>query len=122
MADLDEAVETWERTFGASLEHREAIPEQGVEVASLRLGSGRLELLASLGPETPVGKFLSRRGPGMHHVAFEVDDLATELERLLASGTPVVDSVPRRGAFGLEVAFLHPDAAGGVLAELVANG
>lgn len=122
VADLDEAVETWQRTFGARLEHRETIPDQGVEVASLRVGSGRLELLASLGPDTPVGKFLDRRGPGMHHVAFEVDDVGAELERLLAEGTPLVDSLPRQGAFGLEVAFLHPDAADGVLAELVAGG
>lgn len=122
VADLDEAVETWQRTFGARLEHRETIPDQGVEVASLRVGSGRLELLASLGPDTPVGKFLDRRGPGMHHVAFEVGDVGAELERLLAEGTPLVDALPRQGAFGLEVAFLHPDAAEGVLAELVAGG
>ena len=88
----------------------------------MRVGSGRVELLGSLGPETAVGKFLASRGPGMHHVAFEVDDVATELERLAADGTELIDEEPRRGAFGLEVAFIHPDATGGVLAELVSRG
>ena len=122
VADLDTAVACYERLFGAELEHRETVAEQGVEAASLRVGEGRVELLASLGPETPVGKFLAKRGPGMHHLAFEVDDVEGELERLAAEGTPLVDEHPRRGLFGLEVAFLHPDATGGVLAELVARG
>ena len=91
-------------------------------MASLRLGAGRVELLAALGPETPVGRFLERRGPGMHHIAFEVDELERQLENLLADGTELIDELPRRGAFGLEVAFLHPDATGGVLAELVGHG
>src|ERR671936_2525219 len=86
VADLDEALDTYRRLFGAELEHRETVPEQGVEAASLRVGEARVELLASLGPETPVGKFLAKRGPGMHHVAFEVDDLGTELSRLAANG------------------------------------
>jgi len=119
VTDLDEAMEVYGRLFGARLEHRERIPDQGVEVASLRVGAGRVELLASLGPETPVGRFLERRGPGMHHIAFEVDRLEAELARLHAEGTELIDELPRRGAFGLEVAFLHPDATGGVLAELV---
>jgi methylmalonyl-CoA/ethylmalonyl-CoA epimerase len=122
VTDLDEAMETYGRLFGARLEHRETIPDQGVEVASLRLGAGRVELLAALGPETPVGRFLERRGPGMHHIAFEVDELERQLENLLADGTELIDELPRRGAFGLEVAFLHPDATGGVLAELVGHG
>jgi methylmalonyl-CoA/ethylmalonyl-CoA epimerase len=122
VTDLDEAMETYGRLFGARLEHRETIPDQGVEVASLRLGAGRVELLAALGPETPVGRFLERRGPGMHHIAFEVDELERQLENLLADGTGLIDELPRRGAFGLEVAFLHPDATGGVLAELVGHG
>ena len=120
--DLDEAVTTYERIFGARLEHRETVPEQGVEAAFLKVGDGRVELLASLGEETPVGKFLTKRGPGMHHVAFEVDDVAAELERLAANGTQLIDERPRRGLFGLEVAFVHPDATGGVLAELVSDG
>jgi methylmalonyl-CoA/ethylmalonyl-CoA epimerase len=120
--DLDEAVETYARLFGAEVEQRGSVVEQGVEAAALRVGTGRVELLASLGAETPVGKFLAKRGPGMHHVAFEVDDLPGELSRLSASGAELIDEEPREGLFGLEVAFLHPDAAHGVLSELVARG
>jgi methylmalonyl-CoA/ethylmalonyl-CoA epimerase len=122
VTDLDEAVERYERLFGAAVEHRETVPDQGVEAASLRVGASRIELLASLGPDTPVGKFLAKRGPGMHHVAFEVDDVEVELGRLAADGAELVDHEPRRGLFGLEVAFVHPEATGGVLAELVARG
>ena len=122
VADLDAAVETYQRLFGAELEHRETVPDQGVEAASLRVGNGRIELLASLGPETPVGKFLAKRGPGMHHVAFEVADVAAELERLAAGGAELIDERPRPGLFGLEVAFVHPAATGGVLAEFVSRG
>jgi methylmalonyl-CoA epimerase len=117
--DLDEAVASYERLFGAEVEHRATVVDQGVEAASLRVGEGRVELLASLGPETPVGKFLAKRGPGMHHLAFEVDDVGSELERLAAGGAELIDDAPRQGLFGLEVAFVHPDATGGVLAELV---
>jgi methylmalonyl-CoA/ethylmalonyl-CoA epimerase len=120
--DLDEAVTTYERIFGARVEHRERVPEQGVEAASLRVGEGRVELLASLGEETPVGKFLAKRGPGMHHVAYEVPDVKVALDELADEGVELVDAAPRRGLFGLEVAFLHPDATHGVLAELVADG
>jgi methylmalonyl-CoA epimerase len=117
--DLDQAVTTYERLFGARLEYRETVPEQGVEAASLRVGEGRVELLASLGEETPVGKFLSKRGPGMHHVAYEVADVGAAIGELAAQGVELVDEEPRRGLFGLEVAFLHPDAVDGVLSELV---
>ena len=96
--------------------------DQGVEAASMMVGRGRVELLGSLGPDTYVGKFLSKRGPGMHHVAFEVDDIGAELDRLAAAGTQLIDEKPRRGLFGLEIAFLHPAATGGVLAELVSRG
>ena len=119
VADLDEAVATYTGLFGARLEHRETVEEQGVEAASLRMGEGRIELLRSLGPETPVGKFIAKRGPGLHHVAFEVDDLDAELGRLRAAGAQLIDETPRRGLFGLQVAFVHPEATGGVLAELV---
>ncbi len=119
VADLDEAVDRYQRLFGAELEHRETVEEQGVEAASMRVGDGRVELLASLGPDTPVGKFLAKRGPGMHHVAFEVADVGAELERLAEDGADLIDEAPRLGLFGLEVAFIHPDATGGVLAELV---
>jgi methylmalonyl-CoA epimerase len=122
VADLDEAVATYERLFGAELEHRETVPDQGVEAASLRIGEGRVELLASLGEETPVGKFLAKRGPGMHHVAYEVDDVSEALGHLAAVGAELIDERPKRGLFGLEVAFVHPDAVHGVLAEIVSNG
>jgi methylmalonyl-CoA/ethylmalonyl-CoA epimerase len=119
--DLDRAVTTYERVFGARLEHRETVPDQGVEAASMRVGDGRVELLASLGEETPVGKFLAKRGPGMHHVAFEVDDVRGAVGELAGKGVELVDEQPRQGLFGLQVAFLHPDALDGVLAELVAD-
>ena len=122
VADLDEAVDTYERLFGAHLEHRETVPDQGVEAASLRIGEGRVELLASLGEETPVGKFLAKRGPGMHHVAYEVDDVGEALGELAAEGAELIDDRPKRGLFGLEVAFVHPDAVHGVLAEIVSDG
>jgi methylmalonyl-CoA/ethylmalonyl-CoA epimerase len=122
VADLDEAVETYTRLFGAELELRETVDDQGVETALMRVGGGRVELLSSLEPETPVGRFLDRRGPGMHHVAFEVDDIELELERLAAAGAELIDEHPRRGLMGLEIAFVHPHATGGVLAELVARG
>jgi methylmalonyl-CoA epimerase len=120
--DLDAAVETYERLFGAELEHRETVQEQGVEAASLRVGSDRVELLASLGEDTPVGKFLAKRGPGMHHVAYEVDDVGRAIDELAAEGAELIDERPRRGLFGLEVAFVHPDSVHGVLAEVVSGG
>jgi methylmalonyl-CoA/ethylmalonyl-CoA epimerase len=121
VTDLDEAVATYERLFGATLEHRETLEEQGVEAVSLRTGEGRVELLRALGPETAVGKFVAKRGPGMHHVAFGVADLGAELTRLRAAGARLIDETPRRGLFGLQVAFVHPEATGGVLAELVSD-
>ena len=120
--DLDEAVTTYERIFGARLEHRETVPDQGVEAASLKVGDGRVELLASLGEETPVGKFLNKHGPGMHHVAYEVADVRAAIDELAEQGVELVDEEPRQGLFGLEVAFLHPDAVHGVLSELVTHG
>jgi methylmalonyl-CoA epimerase len=120
--DLDEAVDTYERLFGAEIEHRGAIEDQGVEAAAILVGSGRVELLAPLGAETPVGKFLANRGPGMHHVAYEVDDVQAELDRLSAQGAELIDAEPRRGLFGLQVAFVHPDAVHGVLTEVVSVG
>jgi methylmalonyl-CoA epimerase len=122
VSDLDEAVATWGRLFGAEVEVRETVANQGVETAYLRIGDGRVELLAALGEDTPVGKFLERRGPGMHHLAFEVDDVAAELERLAADGAELIDEAPRSGLEGREVAFIHPHATGGVLAELVGRG
>jgi methylmalonyl-CoA epimerase len=121
VGDLDAAIETYARLFGAVVEDRAQLDDQGVEAVSLQVGSGRLELLAPLGAETPVGRFLARRGPGLHHVAFQVADVAAELESLRLTGTPLIDESPRRGLFGLEVAFIHPEATGGVLAEFVSD-
>jgi methylmalonyl-CoA/ethylmalonyl-CoA epimerase len=120
--DLDEALATYERLFGAELEYRELVPDQGVEAAAVRVGESRVELLASLGEDTPVGKFLAKRGPGMHHVAYEVDDLRATLSHLAGSGAELIDEEPRQGLFGLQVAFVHPDAVHGVLSEVVAGG
>jgi methylmalonyl-CoA/ethylmalonyl-CoA epimerase len=120
--NLDQAVTTYERLFGAQVEYRETVAEQGVEAASLRIGSDRVELLAALGDDTPVGKFLAKRGPGMHHVAYEVEDVNVALGELAAEGAELIDAKPRRGLFGLEVAFVHPDAVHGVLAEIVSDG
>ena len=117
--DLDEAVDTYERLFGAEIEHRAEVDDQGVEAAAMLVGSGRVELLAPLGEETPVGKFLAKRGPGMHHVAYEVEDVGAELDRLSAAGAELIDTHPRQGLFGLQVAFVHPDAVHGVLTEVV---
>jgi methylmalonyl-CoA/ethylmalonyl-CoA epimerase len=119
--DLEAAIARWTALFGAALEHRERVGDQGVDAASLRIGDSRIELLAALGPETPVGKFLANRGPGVHHVAFQTDDVAAELVRLRADGVHLIDETPRRGLFGLQVAFVHPEATGGVLAEFVGN-
>jgi methylmalonyl-CoA epimerase len=117
--DLDSALSTYERLFGARLEHRETVPDQGVEAASLRIGSDRVELLAALGDDTPVGKFLAKRGPGMHHVAYQVPDIEAALESLRASGIRLIDETPRTGIRDSRVAFLHPKSSGGVLTEIV---
>jgi len=122
VSDLDEAVATYERLLGGRLEHRERVDEQGVEAASLRLGGSRVELLAALGDDTPVGRFLAKRGPGMHHVAYEVPDVRAALAELERAGAELIDAAPRRGMFGLEVAFVHPDSVHGVLSEVVSGG
>ena len=119
MADLDEAVRTYERLFGATLEHRERVAEQGVEAVSMRVGDGRVELLSAISDDSPVGRFVAKRGPGMHHVAYEVDDVHAALVELVAQGVEPIDPAPRHGMFGLQVAFLHPDSVHGVLSELV---
>ena len=120
--DLDGALETYERLFGARLEGRSRVEEQGVEAASIRVGESRLELLSALDNDTPVGRFLAKRGPGMHHVAYEVDDIGAALAHLSEAGAELIDETPRRGMFGLEVAFIHPDSVHGVLSEVVAHG
>ena len=120
--DLDGAVDTYRRLFGAEVESRDLVQTQGVEAAAVRVGESRIELVAPLGDDTPVGKFLAKRGPGMHHVAYAVTDLRRELADLAEQGVHVIDQEPHRGLFGLEVAFIHPDSVHGVLAELVASG
>jgi methylmalonyl-CoA epimerase len=120
--DLDEAVRTYERLFGGRLEHRERVEEQGVEAASIRVGESRVELLGALGDDTPVGRFLAKRGPGMHHVAYEVADVEAALAHLADAGVELIDAAPRRGMFGLQVAFVHPESVHGVLSEVVSGG
>jgi methylmalonyl-CoA/ethylmalonyl-CoA epimerase len=120
--NLDAALETYEQLFGAEVEHRATVPDQGVRAASLKIGAGRVELLEPLGEETPVGRFLAKRGPGMHHVAYEVGDLRRALDELTVAGADLIDVEPRPGLFGLEVAFVHPDSVHGVLSEVVSVG
>jgi methylmalonyl-CoA epimerase len=122
VTDLDEALGTYERRFGAELEHRALVEAQGVEAAAVLVGSGRVELLAPLGSETPVGRFIANRGPGMHHVAYEVADVRAALDSLSAEGAELIDAEPHEGLFGLQVAFVHPDAVHGVLTEVVSVG
>jgi methylmalonyl-CoA epimerase len=122
VTDLDEALETYARLFGARLEHRGTQADQGVEAAAVLVGGDRVELLSALGEDTPVGRFLAKCGPGMHHVAFEVDDVRTAIDVLAEEGAELIDDEPRQGLFGLQVAFVHPDSVHGVLAEVVSGG
>ena len=122
VTDLDEAIATYENLFGARLEQRQELVDQGVEAAVVLVGRSRFELVTPTADDTPVGRFLARRGPGMHHVALEAADLRATLDELEASGAQLIDRVPRRGLFGLEVAFVHPDSVHGVLTEVVASG
>jgi methylmalonyl-CoA/ethylmalonyl-CoA epimerase len=117
--DLDAAIELYEKSFEMELAHRETVEEQGVEAVLLDVGDGHVELLAPLGPDTPVGKYLERKGPGLHHVAYAVDDIDATLERLAASGIELIDREARIGIRGSRVAFLHPRATGTVLTEIV---
>ena len=119
--DIDEAIETYVRLFGATLEHRATVPDQGAEAAAVLVGTSRVELLAPTAADTPVGRFLARRGPGMHHVAYLVDDVAAAVAELAAEGAQLIDETPRAGLFGLQVAFVHPDAVHGVLTEVVSS-
>jgi methylmalonyl-CoA epimerase len=119
VADLEEAVATYERLLGISPVHRERVEDQGVEEVLFAVGSSYIQLLGALGPETPVGRSLATRGPGVHHVAYRVDDVATALEHLRAEGARLVDETPRPGSRNTLIAFAHPAAMGGVLVELV---
>ncbi len=122
VSDLDHAIETYRQVFSAELQLRETVAEQGVEAAAVLLGDSRVELLAATAEDSPVGRFLASRGPGMHHVAYEVDDIEAQLAALDARGVELIDHAPRRGLYGMQVAFIHPDSVEGVLAELVSSG
>jgi methylmalonyl-CoA/ethylmalonyl-CoA epimerase len=118
VTDLAAAVERWRALLGAEVEAEEEVPSQGVRAVALLTGTGRIELLSALAADTPVGRFLERRGEGMHHVAFSVDDVTDELALLRGRGATLIDEQPRDGLYG-PVAFVHPEAMGGVLVELV---
>jgi methylmalonyl-CoA/ethylmalonyl-CoA epimerase len=117
--DLDEAVALYSERLGMPVEHRETVAEQGVEAVLLGVGVNHVELLRPLGPDTAVGKFLERNGPGMHHVAYSTDDIEAALDAARAAGLRLIDESPRAGIRGTSVAFLHPKSTGGVLTELV---
>jgi methylmalonyl-CoA/ethylmalonyl-CoA epimerase len=119
VSDLDRAIALYQGTFGMSLVHREKVEEQGVEAVLLDVGDGHIELLSPLGPDTVVGRFVERRGEGLHHVAYRVDDIDTALVNLKEVGVELIDSEARVGIRGSRVAFLHPKSTGGVLTELV---
>jgi methylmalonyl-CoA epimerase len=116
---LDPSLGLLRDTFGMTVAHREIVEEQGVEALLLDIGDSHLELLAPLGPETPVGRFLTKRGPGLHHLAYRVHDVDAALSACKASGLRAIDDTPRPGIRNSRVAFLHPSATGGVLTELV---
>jgi len=119
VSDLERAVDRYRDLFGARVEAEERLDDQGVNAAALLLGGeGRVELLEPLGDDTPVGRFLARRGPGMHHVAYAVDDIESELAGLARQGAALIDERPRHGIYGA-VAFIHPESVLGVLTELV---
>jgi methylmalonyl-CoA epimerase len=117
--DLEAAIALHEQTYGMTLVHRETVSEQGVEAALLDVGDGHVELLAPLDADTPVGRFLAKRGPGLHHVAYAVEDIDAALAQLRERGVRLIDETPRTGIRGSRVAFLHPSASGGVLTEIV---
>jgi methylmalonyl-CoA/ethylmalonyl-CoA epimerase len=119
VADLDAAAALYEGTFGMPMAHRERVESQGVEAALLDVGDGHVELLQPLGAETAVGKFIERRGEGLHHVAYAVDDIDAALEKLKGAGLELIDEQPRVGIRGSRVAFVHPKATGSVLTEIV---
>ena len=117
--DLEGAVSLYSERLGMPVQHRETVEEQGVEAVLLGVGESHVELLSPLGPETAVGRFLERNGPGMHHVAYGTDDIESALEDARAAGLALIDERPRTGIRGSRVAFVHPKSTGGVLTELV---
>ena len=119
VVDLESAIELHTRAYGMPLVHRETIDEQGVEAVLLDVGESHVELLSPLSEESPVGRFLAKRGPGLHHVAYQVADVGEALAKARDAGLRLIDEAPRTGIRGTQVAFLHPATAGGVLTELV---
>jgi methylmalonyl-CoA/ethylmalonyl-CoA epimerase len=117
--DIDAAIELYEGSFEMKLAHRETVESQGVEAVLLDVGEGHVELLAPLGPDTPVGKYMAKNGSGLHHVAYAVDDIDAALKGIAAAGVQLIDSEPRVGIRDSRVAFLHPRSTGGVLTEIV---
>lgn len=117
--DLDAAVEGYRRTLGVEPAHRERVESQGVEEVLLPVGTSFIQLLGALGPDTPVGRFLERRGPGVHHIGFRVEDVASAIDQLRGEGLRLIDDAPRPGSRGTTIAFVHPKGMGGVLVELV---
>ena len=117
--DLDAAIKLYERSFEMELVHRETVESQGVEAVLLDVGEGHIELLSPLGPDTPVGKFLAKKGPGIHHVAYSVEDIDEAIDQAKAIGLKLIDEIPRTGIRGSRVAFVHPAATGSVLTEIV---
>lgn len=120
--DLGAAVEHYRAAFGIEPSHRETVEDQGVEEVLFKVGTSYIQLLRPLGPDTPVGKFLAKRGEGVHHVGYRVSDIGAALDRLRAQGIPLVDESPRPGSRGTTVAFVHPRGFRGVLVELVQEG
>jgi methylmalonyl-CoA epimerase len=119
VAELEPAIEQYEKIFGAELTHRAAADSEGLEAAFLKMGEAEIELLASLREDSTVGKFLARRGPGLHHVAYAVPDVKRALADAHAAGLELIDVVPRIGMHGVPIAFVHPKSVGGVLTEFV---
>jgi methylmalonyl-CoA/ethylmalonyl-CoA epimerase len=116
---LEAALELYRERFGLRVAHREVVASQGVEAVLLDVGENHVELLAPLGPETPVGRFLTKKGPGLHHVAYQVGDIDATLAALKQAGLALIDEQPRVGIRGSRVAFVHPRATEGVLTEIV---
>jgi methylmalonyl-CoA/ethylmalonyl-CoA epimerase len=116
---IEPAIELYRDSFQLVVAHREVVADQGVEAALLDVGEGHVELLAPLGAETPVGRFLARQGPGLHHVAYQVTDIDATLATLKQAGLELIDQQPRTGIRGSRVAFMHPRATAGVLTEIV---
>jgi methylmalonyl-CoA/ethylmalonyl-CoA epimerase len=117
--DLAAEVDRYRRLFALEPAHREVVEEQGVEEVFFAVGSSFVQLLGALDADTPVGRFLAKRGPGLHHLAFRVDDVTATLATLAAEGAELIDEAPRRGSRGTRIAFVQPRSMGGVLVELV---